>query len=35
MSLCAICYSNIEDGKPLDKNNLSYDGCEEQTLYDH
>ena len=28
MSLCGICYGEIEDGHP--KDNLSYDGCEEE-----
>jgi hypothetical protein len=30
MSLCGICYDKIEDGKPFDRENLSYDGCEEE-----
>ena len=29
MSLCGICYGKIEDGKPFDEENLSYDCCEE------
>lgn len=30
MSLCGVCLAEIEDGKPKDKNNLGYDGCEDQ-----
>lgn len=33
MSLCAICYGEIEDGKPKDDKHLSYDGCEEPENY--
>lgn len=29
MSLCGICYGEIKDGKTLDEDNLSYDGCED------
>lgn len=29
MSLCGICYAEIEDGEPMDFDHLSYDGCEE------
>lgn len=29
MSLCAICYGQIDDGYPYDSYNLNYDGCEE------
>jgi hypothetical protein len=32
MSLCGICYGEIEDGKPMDEDNLSYCGCEETNL---
>ena len=28
MSLCGICYGEIEDGEPMDEEHLSYDGCE-------
>jgi len=30
MSLCGICYGEIEDGEPKDESHLSYDGCEEE-----
>jgi len=30
MSLCGICYSEIDDGKPNNEDNLSYCGCEEE-----
>ena len=33
MSICGICYCNIEDGEPMDENHLSYDGCEEELKY--
>ncbi len=31
MSLCGICYGEIDDGKPdsYKEEDLSYDGCEE------
>ena len=32
MSLCGICYAEIDDGKPYDEDNLSYDGCEEENI---
>lgn len=34
MSLCGICFGKIEDGKPFDEDNLSYDGCEEPSDFD-
>jgi len=30
MSLCGICYGEINDGFPFDEDNLSYDGCEDE-----
>lgn len=30
MSICGICGSEIEDGKPMDEDNLGYDGCESE-----
>ena len=29
MSLCGICYGEIEDGKPFDEEHLGYDHCED------
>jgi len=35
MSLCGICWSEIEDERPRDEEHLSYDGCEEpEDIYD-
>lgn len=28
MSLCGVCYGEINDGSPNDEEHLSYDGCE-------
>lgn len=33
MSLCGICYGEIDDGEPCDEEHLSYDGCEESTNF--
>jgi len=30
MSLCGVCYAEINDGEPFDCEHLSYDGCEEE-----
>ena len=32
MSLCAICYGEIDDGEPMDPEHLGYDGCEEENI---
>ena len=34
MSLCGICFDKIEDGKPMDEDNLSYDGCENDKTWE-
>ena len=36
MSLCGICYGEINDGDPYTDEYLGYDGCEEDNwLYDY
>ena len=33
MSLCGICYAELDDDKPNDEEHLGYDGCEEPRDY--